>query len=298
MNIKKLANDPRAIKALTGLSYQEFSNLVPVFEQSLRKVQMKKPNRKRNPGGGQKGHLPTTEAKLFFILLYFKTYPTFDVLGYFSGKSRGRTCEYVHMYARVLERALERKQSLPQRRISSVEEFIRLFPDVKDVFLDGTERRINRPKDPKNQRKQYSGKKKTTTRKNIVMTDEKKRILYLSPTKSGRRHDKRLTDKEMLIEHIPDDVCSWVDSGFQGIQKQQKNFCIPKKGTKKHPLAPAEKEENKLISSIRVSVEHAIGGVKRYRVVSETLRNKMNKGFDDLAMVVASGLWNYHLDYT
>ena len=89
MNITKLAHDPRAIKALTGLSYQEFTDLLPVFERALERVQMEKPNRKRNPGGGQKGHLKTGEAKLFFILFYFKTYPTFDILGFLSGKSRG-----------------------------------------------------------------------------------------------------------------------------------------------------------------------------------------------------------------
>jgi hypothetical protein len=296
MNISKLAHDPRAIKALTGLSYQEFSDLVPVFEKSLRTFQMKKPNRKRKTGGGQKGHLPTTESKLFFILFYLKTYPTYDILGWLSGKSRGRTCEYVHLYTKILGKTMKMKGSLPKRRIGDIEEFLRIFPAVKDVFLDGTERKIQRPK--KNQKKQYSGKKKMTTRKNVIMTDEKKNILYLSPTKSGRRHDKKLADKESLIERIPKDVGVWVDSGFQGIQKQHANVCMPMKGTKKHPLTQEQKKENTLISSIRVRVEHAIAGIKRYRAVSETLRQRLKGRFDDMFMELASSLWNYHLSYT
>ncbi len=36
-------------------------------------------------------------------------------------------------------------------------------------------------------------------------------------TKSGRRHDKRLTDKESLFEHIPESVALWTDIGFQGV---------------------------------------------------------------------------------
>lgn len=295
MNISKLAHDPRAIKALTGLSYQEFSDLVPVFEKSLRTFQMKKQNRKRKPGAGQKGHLPTTEAKLFFILFYLKTYPTFDVLGFLSGKSRGRTCEYVHLYTKILGKTMKMKGSLPKRRIGDINEFLRLFPAVKDVFLDGTERKIQRPK--KNQKKQYSGKKKMTTRKNVIMTDEKKNILYLSPTKAGRRHDKRLADKESLIEHIPSHVGIWVDSGFQGIQKQHTNVCMPKKGTKKNPLTVEQKKENTLISSIRVRVEHAISGIKRYRSASDTFRNRLGY-LDDMFMEIASSLWNYHLSYT
>lgn len=296
MNIQKIARDPRAIKALTGLSYQEFSDLVPVFEKNLRTFQIKRQNRKRNPGGGQKGHLPTTEAKLFFILLYLKTYPTFDVLGWISGKSRGRTCEYVHMYTKVLKKTMKVKGVSPKRRINSIEEFLLLFPSIKDVFVDGTERKIQRPK--KNQRKQYSGKKKMTTRKNIIMSDERKTILYLSPTRSGRRHDKRLADKESLIEHIPKGIGVWVDSGFQGIQKQHDNVCMPTKGTKKYPLTDTQKKENTLVSSIRVRVEHAIGGVKRYRAVSETFRNRLKGGLDDAFMELASSLWNHHLNYT
>lgn len=296
MNISKLAHDPRAIKALTGLSYQEFSDLVPVFEKSLRTFQMKKPNRKRRTGGGQKGHLPTTESKLFFILFYLKTYPTYDILGWLSGKSRGRTCEYVHLYTKILGKTMKMKGSLPKRRIGDIDEFLRLFPAVKDVFLDGTERKIQRPK--KNQKKQYSGKKKMTTRKNIIMTDEKKRVMYLSPTKSGRRHDKKLADKESLIERVPKDVGIWVDSGFQGMQKQHANLCMPMKGTKKYPLTKEQKKENTLISSIRVRVEHAIAGIKRYRAVSETLRQRLKGRFDDMFMELASSLWNYHLAYT
>lgn len=295
MNISKLAHDPRAIKALTGLSYQEFSDLIPVFAKQLKAFQMKKPNRKRKTGGGQKGHLPTAEAKLFYILFYLKTYPTFDILGFFSGKSRGRACEYAHMYAKVLNKVMKTKGNTPKRRIGDIKEFIKLFPAVKDVFLDGTERIIQRPK--KNQKKQYSGKKKATTRKNVVMADEKKNILYLSPTKAGRRHDKRLTDKESLIAHIPKSVGIWADSGFQGIQKQHPNVCIPKKGTKRYPLTDAEKKENTLISSIRMRVEHAIAGIKRYRSVSDKFRNRLGR-LDDLFMEIASGLWNYHLTYT
>ena len=122
--------------------------------------------------------------------------------------------------------------------------------------------------------------------------------MYLSPTKSGRRHDKKLVDKESLVEHIPTTVGIWVDSGFQGIQKQHANVCMPIKGTKKKPLTKEQKSENTIISSIRVRIEHAISGIKRYRATSETLRNRLKSRFADTFMELASSLWNYHLDYT
>lgn len=295
MNISKISKDPRAIKALTGSSYQEFTNLLPSFEKALTETKKQNKDRKRGLGGGQKGHLKTTADKLFFILFYVKTYPTFDVLAFFSNKSRGRSCEAVHLYLLALKKALGYEIVLPERKIHSVEEFIKAFPDIKDVFLDGTERKIQRPKKKKNQNKQYSGKKKTHTRKNVIMTDEKKRILFLSKTKSGKRHDKKIFDKSVL--KIPPNVAKWADTGFQGISKSMENVVMPKKGTKKKPLTKEEKENNRVISSFRVIVEHAIGGIKRFRVLTDVLRNRIGI-FDDLVIEIGAGMWNYHLRYT
>lgn len=296
MNIAKLSKDPRATKALIGLNYKEFSDLVPIFAKALFELRMQKPNRKRKPGGGQKGKLPTTESKLFFILFYLKTYPTFDVLAFFTDRQRGHCQESVRFLSKALKTALGRELVLPKRKINSVEEFLRLYPEVKDVFLDGTERRIQRPKDPKRQRKQYSGKRKAATRKNLVMVDEKKRILLLSPTKSGRRHDKRLADKISLVEHIPKAVGIWADSGFQGIQRLHPGACVIKRRTKNHPLTDDEKKENALISSFRMRVEHSVGGLKRFRSLSDVFRNRIGE-FDDLFAELGAGLWNLHLRY-
>lgn len=294
MNIQKLSKDPRAIKALTGLTYKEFTNLLPNFEKALNEIALNQPNRQRSIGGGQKGKLPTIEDKLFFILFYIKTYPTFDVLAFFTDKSRCRACKHVHLFSKALKKALGKEIVLPERKINSVEEFIQRFPEVKDIFPDGTERKIQRPKKRKQNKKYYSGKKKSHTRKNIVVCDEHKRILILTPTKAGRRHDKRLVDKISLIERTPKHVGIWTDSGFQGIQHLHPNTLICKRGRKNRPLTERERKENKTIASFRMVSEHAIGGMKRYRAVSDTFRNKIGL-LDDLFMEIAGGLWNYHL---
>ena len=296
MNISKLARNPRAMKALTGLSYQEFNNLVPTFEASLREYRQNSRKRKRAIGGGRKGHLKTTADKLFFILFYIKTYPTFDILAFFSNKGRGRSCEEAHVYLRILESALGKKITLPKRKIHSMDEFIELFPEVKDIFPDGTERRVQRPKSSKRNTRHYSGKKKSHTRKNIIVADEHKRILVVSPTKPGRRHDKRLGDRIVLMEHIPKDVSVWADSGFQGIHKIHGKSFVAKKARKNRPLTEEEKQENRVISALRICSEHAIGGMKRFRAYSDTLRNKIGR-FDDRIALVTAAIWNYHLAY-
>lgn len=296
MNITQLARNPRTMKALTGLSYQEFTDLVPLFEKALIAIKKEDPKRLRGIGAGQKGHLPTAKDKLFFTLLYYKTYPTFDVLGFWFGKSRGRSCEAIHFYTKVAERALGYALVLPLRKIATTEEFMEAFPDVKDLFLDGTERRIERPKDKKRNRRMYSGKKKAHTRKFVVVSDEKKRIRVLSPAKPGRRHDKRVTDARLLLERLPWYIHLWLDSAFKGVQKQRPHTHVIKIGTKKHPLTLDERCENRLIASFRVVNEHAIGGMKRYHIMLYTLRNKIGH-FDTRIAGVCAGLWNWHLNY-
>lgn len=298
LDLRSALRNDRKCKALTGLTVSEFESLVHDFSWNYSEYEnKKKPKRLRKIGGGRSSKLKSIEEKLFYILLYMKVYPTFDVASQWVGFHRSNACEWVIVLLPILEQTLGRKLVLPQRKISSPEEFLKLFPEVKDVFGDATERRINRPRNIKHQRKTYSGKKKINGRKNVILTDSKKRILVLTQTKSARRHDKRLADKQNLFQSLPESVAAWVDTGFQGVQKQHLNTLIPKKNTKKNPLTESDKLENRLISSFRVLVEHAIGGIKRYNSLKHPYRNKTSFMDDKLALVSA-GLWNYHLSYS
>lgn len=89
---------------------------------------------------------------------------------------------------------------------------------------------------------------------------------------------------------VPKAVGIWADSGFCG----HPNTVISKRGRKDKPLTHEEKQENRVIASLRVVVEHAIGGMKRYRATTDVLRNKIGR-FDDRLAVVTAGLWNHHL---
>ena len=65
----------------------------------------------------------------------------------------------------------------------------------------------------------------------------------------------------------------------------------PKKNTKYRKLSDSDKEQNRAISSVRVSVEHVIARVKINRSVQDVYRN-MTDEMDDLLMSVACGLHN------
>jgi len=289
LRFERMFKDDRLLRALTGLNLVEFEVLLPTFVKILLEIQRNKV-RQRAVGGGCKGILSDARHKLFYILFYMKSYPTFDVAAFIFGTVRSVTFEWKSRLLPALERALGRVVTLPKRQIRSIEEFLQLFPEVKDVFIDGTERPVQRPRKSKNLKRKYSGKKKRHTHKNGVFCDENSRILAVSPTKGGRMHDSKQARKSSLVEHIPKEVAIWADSAYpRNIAKNGNKVMIPHK----KPLTDAQKAENRVISGLRMVVEHAIGGIKRFRCMTDTFRNK--NGNDDQMIVVAAALWNLHL---
>jgi hypothetical protein len=233
--------------------------------------------------------------KLFYILLYCKCYPTFDLMSVLFRFDRSCAWDWVHGLLPILEQALGSKQALPERKLRSMEEFLERFPDVKEVILDGTERPVQRPKDSEKQKNHYSGKKKRHTRKHITGSTRKKRVLILTQARPGKVHDKRQLDEEDLVGNIPDAVAVEGDLGFQGLQNEFDNIHLPHKKPKGKQLSEQQKQENREFSRQRVKCEHAHAGIKRYNAVTAVYRNRV-PDFDDHLMLTAAGLWNFYLD--
>lgn len=298
MKIKAAFKNARLLKGLIGISKLEFETLAPTFSRLLYEVRATK-NRIRSVGGGRKGALPDTDTKLFVILLYVKTYPTYDLLGFMLGIDRSQACRWIFKLLPCLERALGRACVLPARQIRTFEELLKKHPEIKDLFLDGTERRIRRPKSVKNQYRRYSGKQKAYTRKNIVGVAKDKKILFLSSSKNGRRHDKHRLSQSNLLPGIPPGITLWTDTGFVGIEQEVRHGVEVIRPLKRKPgnlLTFEQKQENKTISGLRIVVENAIAGIKRFGCLTQVYRN--HKGQDDNYMSIASGLWNLHLQLT
>ena len=161
-------------------------------------------------------------------------------------------------------------------------------------FHDGTERPIQRPKDREAQQASYSGKKKQHTVKNNLLINADSKVLLLTPSYEGRIHDKRIAD--MTVYFLPEGSCLYQDSGFQGFSVAGVKMIQPMKKPKGRDLTDQEKAKNREISSIRIRIEHAISGIKRYRIVKDKLRNS-KKGFADLVMETCCGLHNFRLNF-
>jgi len=134
--------------------------------------------------------------------------------------------------------------------------------------------------------------KKTHSVKNNIACDDKKRILWLSKTYDGHVHDKKIMDKQPLS--LPVGITLWQDSGFLGYDPENATIMMPTRKPKGKDLSEEQKESNKKISSYRILVEHAIGGVKKCRIVKERFRCRKFE-FDDLVMFIACGLHNFRM---
>ena len=73
-----------------------------------------------------------------------------------------------------------------------------------------------------------------------------------------------------------------------------KNWPKPVYDFKNNPLTDTQKDENTRMASLRIKVEHSIGGMKRYRILSDRLRNHLIDLYDDI-LGVCAGLWNFYL---
>jgi hypothetical protein len=100
------------------------------------------------------------------------------------------------------------------------------------------------------------------------------------------------------------DINVRVDLGYLGMQSAYRGDRIdiptkkPRK-SKKNPspqLSDEQKATNKALSQIRIFIEHAIGGMKRYNILVHGFRNRKADCEDD-AVGICAGLWNFALSY-
>jgi hypothetical protein len=68
---------------------------------------------------------------------------------------------------------------------------------------------------------------------------------------------------------------------------------MPKKSSKKTPLAKTDKANNKYLSRERVLNEHVIGMIKRFKIIAHKYRNR-RKRFG-LRFNLISGIYNHEL---
>jgi hypothetical protein len=279
------------MRACTTLNVAEFDTLARQLDarwtdQSRTHTAQGVP-RQRQPGAGVKGALPTAELKLFFILVYYKVYPTQRFMGVLFGLTQGQISEWVQRLTAALDGLLSLHK--PARQVRDLRELLARAPALQEVILDGTERRLPRPVHAGRQRRYYSGRKKQHTLKNVLMTGGGQ-VRWCSPTVPGRRHDLAVARAARL--RLPKHIFALGDSGFQGLELGPATVITPWKKPRGRKLHWKRRAFNRLLASARVRVEHTLASVKRLRILRDGFRNR-SQGMADAVMVLGCALHNY-----
>jgi len=160
MKYDKVRKTPSQLLSLTGFTPEEFEAFVPTFEHHWNEYYshftLKGKPRQRISYNRKSSQLPLVRDKLLFILSYLKNNPLQEYHGATYGMTQPQCNEWVHRLSEILLKSLKTLEELPDRNHFRVKY---LSGQCRDVLLDGTERPVERPRDPDRQKSRYSGKK-------------------------------------------------------------------------------------------------------------------------------------------
>lgn len=135
------------------------------------------------------------------------------------------------------------------------------------MIVDSCEQLIERPGEYQEQKKYYSGKKKSHTFKNqLIVLPDGRDIVDVVAGKPGPKSDINIF-REQRKGFAPTQRFNG-DKGYVG----EPAINTPHKKPKNQELSPEQKQENKEFSSERIFVEHIIRLLKVFRVAQERFR--------------------------
>lgn len=255
LSYAKISKKPTIFNRLFGVSVEQFQLILLKIEPEWQKHII---DCYKRPGRHYKCDLADM---LLMLLLYYRSYITQMFVGFLFNIDDSRVCRIIQ----TLEPFVAKEVAITKTKHVSPEE-------VESLIYDATEQPIERPK--RNQKSYYSSKKKRHTIKSEIGITKKGRIISVSKPRPGSMHDFTLRKHE---PPIPPDSRAYVDSGYQGIDQLHQQSEFPYKKTKTKPLTIEENEYNRALSHFRVTVEHIIGDLKTFKILSERYRNKRKR---------------------
>lgn len=267
-----------SFRRLTGVSATTFDRMLEQLRGPWEQMQ----RRKRKPG--RPWEIGGLEDHLLVLLLYYRCYVTQEFIGFFYQVDRSVIC-----------RAIQRIEA-PVRRLFGIRRVPRIKrAEAEALIIDCTEQPIQRPRDDASQRAHYSGKKKRHTLKTEYIVTADGRIAAVSPSHPGSRHDLTI---RRTGPPLPKAARAYVDSAYQGYDKEHPNLDFPYKKPRGGELTSEEKEYNRALSSFRVGVEHRIGRTKRFRIAGERFRNPLATHHTKTSIVaglvnIEAGFWPF-----
>ena len=308
LTYENLKSKPKQFHAFTGLTVAQFAEILkalrPVYAE-FEKERLVRPNRKRKLGGGRNFTL-TLENRLMVTLMYFRLYVSYTLLGYLfnlDGTNIGREINQrmlpavlrilpVPMQDEFLSGRDEPAQIGGGKRIKTLKKLMEAHPEIQQVWVDATEQPIQRPSEKLAGKQYYSGKQSQHTVKSQILTT-KTLVLHVSGNVPGSVNDLTLLSGSGIMYSISQDVQVNLDRCYEGAEHRfpHNKICKAKRASRNHPITLFDKLLNHVINKTRILVEHVIGYLKKFRIVSELYRNRRASHGD--FFVAVAGLINF-----
>jgi len=297
---------------MTGFCHAEFDafviRLTPLWS-TAEEERLFRTDRVRATGAGHPYHLATLEDKLLVVLMWYRLYCIYDLLGLVFDMDGSNICRLIRRMKSLIEAAADPtlrdglvslqknvKEIQKRKKITTWEELIKHIPELEEVIIDSTEQPRKRPVNQKKQKNRYSGKKKRHTVKTQITITTTGKILDVSKSYPGRIHDKRILEREKTLDKIPKKTKKRMDTGYDGTQKNHPDHCIilPHKRRRNSPLLTrGQKNANTKRAKKRILVENVLSRVKKYQVIAQIYRSDERDYNQDFRNVAA--LTNYRL---
>ncbi len=290
ISYERLRGKPKRFQTFSGVTPTQFAEILKAVRRAydeLEKERLARPARKRKLGGGRPFTL-SLEDRLLVTLMYFRLYVSYTLLGYLfdlDGTNIGREINLrmlpallkvlpVPMQDELLSGHDEPPSIGGGKRIKTLKKLLEAHPEIQEVWVDATEQPLQAP-GPKLANKQYySGKQSQHTVKSQVLTT-RTLILHVSGNVPGSVNDLTWLSGSGIMYSIPENVQVNLDRCYEGAEHRFPHNKIykAKRASRNHPITLLEKLLNHVINQTRILVEHVMGSLKKFRIVSELYRN-------------------------
>lgn len=264
-------------------------------DYEMQRLSSKRKDRERDIGAGRPFKLDVKD-RFVMLLVYYRLYITYTLAGFLFDLDQSNVCRDIQNIESLVRKCLPIPQKIydiTKKRLRTPDDVEQYFPAGFLAFIDSTEQQIPRPVDKKRRKAYYSGKKKRHTVKTQFMVNNRGFIIHKTNHKRGCRHDYDIYKNNHPV--TPKEVVNVFDLGYLGIEKDfpEQLSSIPNRKKRNLQLSGDHKEYNKSHSKRRIVIEHTICRLKKYRILADIFRNKLNR-YNKVSDIV-SGLVNYKI---
>lgn len=264
-----IEQNPPESKRLIGLEYEQLQQLIEAAQlrHETQRAELEK-NKVRiiKGGGGRKAKLSINE-QIMLTLVYLHHLPTFQMLGIQFGVSESTANDVFHYWSELLRELLPASLLEQVKKNTNEQQWVQEALAEMELIVDSCEQAIQRPGEYEEQKKFYSGKKKSHTLKNqFIVTPNGREIVDIIVAKPGSTSDINIWRANQSNLGLTQKFKG--DKAYIG----EPQIETPYKKRKHQELSAKEEDENRKKAKERIFVEHVIRLVKIFRVAQERFR--------------------------